>query len=155
MTAMQDPESNDDHELTELFRKTADAPSDLERSRMLARAADIASTKARSHWLTPRFLWPGALAAAAATAFLVLAPPGTRAGAPILSSSINTEPQLAPPPPVAAVASVEAAASQDQTMSVDESEDPAVAVLGEEVDDLDLGPLMSEDDLNAPSASGM
>src|SRR5262245_57373647 len=118
MTSKQDPESNESDELSELFRKTAETPSDLERSRMLARARSIPG--ARTRWLTPRLLWPGALAAAAATAFLVLAPPGTRDRTAKPSPSAKTEARVAPPAPVAVVPSAETATSEEATTYVDE-----------------------------------
>lgn len=155
----QEPEKDPgETRLEALFDRTAHAPSDVARARLLRRASELAAVDARRPWMGPRVLFAGALAAAAAALFLVLLPPGGRAPAPgeqgaHASATAGT---------AATAASTESSTpvrsdGEGETPAMDEPRDIVAAVFGEtaEPDTFDLGPLMSDDAVNGASGSGM
>lgn len=143
-------------DLESLFERTAKVPPEAARSRLLARASEIAEQKGKRRWLDARFLWPGALAAAAAVGFLVLAPPHrVEHPAPAVASAPKTA--SAPKVDSEGVPATEQSRSTGGSVMPDEPSDLVAAVFGEtaEPDAFDLGPLMSDDTVNGSSGTGM
>lgn len=153
------PSDREPHrDLESLFERTAKVPSEATRARLLAHASEIAAQKRKPRWVDPRFLWPGVLAAAAAAAFLVLAPPH-KAGTQHPNPAVASTPKAASAPKVAdeSVPSTAAAStSTGESVTSDETSDLVAVVFGEtaEPDAFDLGPLM-DDAVNGVSGTGM
>ena len=134
---MTDPEQDPDLErnLSALFDRSAARPSSAERTRLLANAALIA--KRGGPGALARVVWAPALAAAAAVAYLVAAPPGGNEPHPSPSAKASTSAPVAPSP-----------SQPDEAVpppATSEPEDPLAAVLGgddRELEPFDLGPLM-------------
>lgn len=148
-----------DRDLESLFERTAKVPSEAARARLLSRASEIATQKRKPRWADPRLLWPGALAAAAAVAFLVLAPahqPGAEHSGPAIASALDTAtaPRAANESRPSATG---APTSTGEEVTADEPSDLVAAVFGEtaEPDAFDLGPLMWDDAVNGASGTGM
>lgn len=146
MTNPPDPEHDAlERELAELFERTAKAPSEIEHTRLLGRAENIAKRQG-SRKSRLQLAWGGALAAAAAVVFLALAPdkpkPHLPTPAPALSLAAR-EPPRAEPPTASATPTTE-------TPSADlDEDDPVATVFGTDSDDadsLDLGPLFAPSD---------
>jgi hypothetical protein len=131
---MTDPEDHDlERPLATLFERSAASPSDAERARLLghARAVGKSGRGARA-----RLVWGPALAAAAAVAYLVAAPPHGR------KPEAASGPGSASAPAGDGVGLPRPVASTEAAVEPVESEDPVAAVLGAEDGELDLGPLM-------------
>src|SRR5690242_16857060 len=103
---MTNDPKNDEREraLAELFDRTAAKPSTVERKQLLDAAATVAERGAARRHLDRRFVWPAALAAAAAISYLVVAPAGLRGRAVDAVSSARitaAKPSAAVPAPAA------------------------------------------------------
>lgn len=147
-----DPESHEDSRLQELFDRTAKKPSAIEEARLLSRAAELPSRARRKPWADPRFLWPGALAAAAAALFLVASPgqDPERVTAKLATPSVAVASETSPAPAAPEIAPDpdEEEWTEDDELAasdVEDSDDLALAVLGENTDAFDLEPFLSED----------
>jgi hypothetical protein len=146
MTSENDPDDTREEALIALFEKTATAPTDLERARLLAHAAEIAESRVRARRLRLRVVWPAALAAAAAVAYLVVAPPP--GGEPPAAAPVAV---LYPTIPVVESAGPGAPAispSREAVAALPEAEDPVALLLGDEPggSEADLGLLMGTED---------
>jgi hypothetical protein len=149
MSIMTDPDLDPDLErnLAELFDRSAAAPSEAERTRLLARARNIG--KQSGAGVMTRLVWAPALAAAAAVAYLVAAPPGGKPSARVPAGDRAATESLATgsaSTPAGASAAFESAPSTEVgAPATAEPEDPLAAVLGGddgELEPFDLGPLM-------------
>jgi hypothetical protein len=147
MTTEKDRDDGHEAALAALFERSAVPPTDLERARLLARAAEVAERRARARRLRQRVVWPAALAAAAAVAYLVVAPPPTGEEAPLATPVAVATPTtpVVVQTEASGVAQAQAAPAPDRLA---EAEDPVATVLGEEPGsgENDLGLLMGTEE---------
>jgi len=138
MNRPNDDEPDSDPALRALFDRTARTPTEAERGRLAARAANVAASGRRER-LRARLVWPLALAAAAAVAYLVAIPDHRKPPA------LPPAPAAAPTPPEVAVEEPKRPPEAPPESAYD-AEDPVVEVFGGEPEDLDLTPLLLTSD---------
>jgi hypothetical protein len=131
--------------LAELFDQTAEAPTELQHRRLAGLAASVAERRGRSDRFRHRLAWPLAIAAAAATLYLAMAPPKPS------NERARSMPTLATNTPdrLAAAAPIHSSSTGGATRVFEaEPVDPATHVLTadpRDLEPLDLGLLMPDD----------